>query len=471
MGIVLLRVFTTIFTHQEYGHYNIVLSTLGLVKVFSIVWLSTSAIRFYQQYKKEERLEVFTSTLFYAILVSSLLIAVIVFIVNLFVLKHKFDPGLFSIINIAIVASIFIALFEVFVIIFRADLKPQKYTFFWLLYVVGKPVLALFLIFGFGMRVSAIFWGFLFVPFVLFFALLKKLAPISLALKNFASDSLKQFFRYGLPIAFSNLAFWFLSMFDRYLLEIFRGSSDVGLYAVGYSISEKTLQFTFMTLMLAAYPVIVEHWESRGAEPTQHLISAISRYYLLLLTPMLVVLVAMPKDIFLIFADSNFLPGARVLPFIAGGFYLLGLSQYVLKSFELKQRSLDIARIALLAAFVNVGCNIFLIPRMGYMGAAVSSLTSYVVYFTLAVVSSQRILRWRISILSLGRVLVAAVVMGLGLHVAAALQINPFIKVLVLGLGSIVVYAGLLIFLGEITKTELASGYRFARRLLARNNA
>jgi O-antigen/teichoic acid export membrane protein len=469
LGVIMLRVFTTLFSREEYGHYNLVLSTLGLMKVFSIVWLSASAIRFYQKYKKEEKLQSFTSTLFYAVVASSIVVGVIVYLLNYFVLQNKLDPQLFSIINIAIVASIVVAIFEVFVLLFRADLRPQKYTTFWIFYVLGKPLFALVLIFGFGMRVSAIFWGFLVIPFILLFFVFKHVKDMKFRPGKISKEYFSHFAKFGFPIAFTSLSTWFLSMFDRYLLEIYKGSSDVGLYAVGYSISEKTLQFGFMTLMLAAYPIIVDNWEKKGAEATQQLISGMSRYYMILLTPVLVVLVLIPKDIFLIFADSSFLPGAKVLPFIAGGFYLLGLSQYILKGFELQQKSMDIAKIALIAAVINVLSNILLIPKIGYFGASISSFIGYSVYFTVSVVLSKNVLRWSIALKTVCRVLVAGILMGLLLILSNIFNFNPFVKMFSVVLFACFIYFLSLVLMREISRKEIIAGLNLLRRLVPIN--
>ena len=467
IGILLIRVLTTIFTHEEYGQYNITLSTLGLLKVFSVIWLSSSCMRFFISYKKNNDTTTFLSTLLISSVISSILGCLFAFIINYFYFQNRLDPTLFSLINLAICASFFITFFEIFVVIFRAGLEAKKYSFYWLLYAIGKPIIGIVLILYFNMRVDGIFWGFLITPLILDIFLIFKLRLITVIKSfSFSAPLAKQFFTYGYPLAFSNFAFWILSLSDRYLIEYFKGSAEVGLYSVGFSISEKTLQFTFMTLMLAAYPIIIENWEKSGKESTQNLITEISRYFFLFITPILTVLLVIPRDVLLFFADKQFLAGARVLPFIAMGIFLLGLTQYVMKGFELHKNSAKIAQLALLAGGCNIGLNLVLIPRFGYIGASISSCTAYAIYFLSSIFAVRNYLKWKSPVRSIGNIVISAIFMGVVLKLGTPWINNTYLKLLIMTPVGLLVYASMLKLTGEIKKSETDKAISFIKNLI-----
>lgn len=456
LGIALLRVFTTIFSHQDYGHYNLALSTIGLIKVFSVIWLSSSTVRFYIKFDKDGKKDHFLSTLFIATLSSALLSALCAFGILVFAFKNALDIDQIVVLKVAIFASIAVTFFEVYIVIFRASLQAKKYSFYWLLYVIGKPIIGIALIFIFGLKAEGIFWGFLFAPLFLLFFIFRELQIIPHFRFKFISKEITvKLAKYGAPIALSNLAFWVLSLSDRYLIEYFKDSSQVGLYGVGYAIPEKTLQFTFMTLMLAAYPIIVNHWEKRGSESAQELISEMSRYYLILITPIFLALITLPKEILLIFASENFANGSIVIPFIAGGLYILGLSQYVQKGLELKQKSIKIAITALVAGATNISLNLVFIPRLGYYGAGVSCLAAYIVYLILSIVLVRKELAWKIPYSSVLKILVAAMSMIITVKFSTRFFDQFIIKTFFSLLCGFVVYSAVLLASREVKDVEM----------------
>ena len=465
IGIALIRILSTVFTPEDYGYYQIALSTFGLIRVFSMIWLSTSVTRFYLKHKQQSREELFFSTLLFTTLTSALFVAALSLILNTTLLAASMSENLTSLINLVIAASIFNTVFEVFVVIFRAGLQPKLYTLYWVIFSVGKPVIGVLLIYVYHFRAAGIFWGFLIAPMILDVILFFKLRlHHQVKIRFFSYPLLKRFFKYGVPISMSFFAFWILTLSDRYLLGYFRGGAEVGLYSVGYTISEKTLNFIYMILMLAAYPIIIDNYEEFGDERAQQLITELTRYFFLICTPVMTVLVVMPRDMFLIFSDAKFIDGARVLPLIAAAVFLFGLNQYVLKGFELHQKSLRIAQLALIAGSVNILSNLILIPRMGYIGAGISALVAYVVYFMSSIYFARMELAWRPPLRSIIRILSVALLILVSVKGLSIILPTTLIRIVVLVPLTFILFYGLLIVIKEIDMREIKAGWTFIQK-------
>ncbi len=467
VGIALIRVLTTIFTPEEYGHYQVTLTTFGLIRVFSMVWLGSSVTRFFLGFRKENNTNIFFSTLFLASIFGILIVTGISYGLNFLFFKQKIAAELFSLINLAIVASAFSAFFEIFVTVFRAGLEPKKYTFFWIMFSMGKPFIGIALILMFDFRVEGIFWGFLVAPLLLDIVIFLKLnLSQHFKIVSFSKSLLNQFFRYGVPISFSLLSFWILSLSDRYFIEFFRGSGEVGFYSVGYTISEKTLNFLYMILMLAAYPIIVDNWERFGEKHTQNLITELTRIFFIICMPVLVTLVFIPEEIFLIFSDSKFLDGAKILPLISLGVFLNGLTQYVLKGFELRKKSIKIAMLALFAGLSNVILNLILIPKYGTFGAGISACFAYIVYFISAVYFSRSELLWKPPYQSIGKIIFAGLIFGIFLNRMVQISPNTLVTVFcILPIGMFIFY-GTLCLIQEVRSNEIRKGLNYLNRLI-----
>ena len=115
IGILLIRILTTIFSPEQYGFYQITLSTFGLIRVFSMIWLSASVTRLFMGYKNSNNQPIFLSTLFLSSVVSSLVVAFLVYLINATYFQSRLDPQLYHLINLAIAASVFNSIFEIFV--------------------------------------------------------------------------------------------------------------------------------------------------------------------------------------------------------------------------------------------------------------------------------------------------------------------------------------------------------------------
>ncbi len=455
VGIVLIRIFTTVFSQAEFGYYNVTLSTLGLIKVFSVAWLSTSAVRFYAVFKNKNKEPIFFSTLLISSLVSAFFVTLVAFIIFILI-SHQIQPQLSSALRVAFLACIFISFFEVFIVIFRAALFPQRYSFYWMIYVIAKPITGLVIIFLFNIGVQGLFVGFFITSFCLDLLLVKKLGLIHFFKPgNISLPLIKQFASYGIPLAASNFSFWILSLSDRYLIEFFKGSAQVGLYSVSYAISEKTLQFAYMALMLAAYPIIVENWEKYGDRSTQKLISDLTKYYFFLFLPILVFLVVLPREVLLFFSDREFIQGAVVLPFIATGTFLYGLSQYVLKGFELYKQSFSITKIALTAGSINIISNIVLIPRLGFLGASISCMVSFLAYLILAILGARKLMPWLIPVRAVFSAIASAFGMGVYLYFASGWIDNIFFKLALLVPTSLILFLLLLWATGGFNRNDI----------------
>jgi len=65
--------------------------------------------------------------------------------------------------------------------------------------------------------------------------------------------------KYSFPLVLGNLAAWVLSLSDRYILEFFRGSQEVGIYSASYAISEKSIFLLVSLFMLASGPISMNY--------------------------------------------------------------------------------------------------------------------------------------------------------------------------------------------------------------------
>jgi O-antigen/teichoic acid export membrane protein len=126
---------------------------------------------------------------------------------------------------------------------------------------------------------------------------------------------------------------------------------------------------------------------------------------------------AFATDIIRILLTPEFEPARHVVPFSAFAAVLYGVYTLAGTGLNVQGKTRWIASIFAIAAAINVGLNIVLIPIFGFMGAAYATLAGYVFLAIATGAMSDRYYRipWQ-----LGSVL-GALAIGLGLGIAALL--------------------------------------------------
>ena len=264
----------------------------------------------------------------------------------------------------------------------------------------------------------------------------------------------KDLIKYGYPLSLALISMWLLSLANRYLIGIFRGSEEVGLYSVSSSLSEKPLTMIFSVLMLAAYPIIISVWERNGKEETEKLLYQLSRYYFLICLPLVIIISILSKEIILILSTPKYEAGHIIIPFIASGIFFLGLSQYVAKGFELKKKTYITAIFMFSAGLINIILSIILIPIIGLIGAGLSSMVSYFSLFLLFKWKVKSYLKWSVSKKSVFIISIATTLMGITLiFLKWFLDFNLLNLILIIFIGITIYFSSLFIF-GEIKDSE-----------------
>ncbi len=464
VGVIFIKILTEVFSNEEYGLYQIIFATFGLLKTLNIGWLANSTIRFYSQYKNNST--TYFTSLCCSFVMGTVIVGIMFYVANIFFLKQNYGDDFYNLMNIAILAMFTNVFFEVFIVIYRADLKPKIFTIYWIYFAIGKPIVGLFFILFFGLSVKGIVLGMLIVPLILDIILCFKLhLNVLIKISNISVDLIKKFLQYGLPFVFTMLSFWILSFSDRYIIEIFCGRSAVGLYTVGFVISERILNFFYMILMLAAYPLIINNWEKNGKHSTQQLITEYTRYFFLLCMPILVILIMLPEPILLLLSNKKFLQGVSVIPLLSIAYFMKGLNMLVIKGFELTQKSYKIALIALLSGCLNIGLNIIIIPKLGFIGAGYSALITYSFHLLLSILMVKSDMAWKPHFLSIIKILLSGVIMGLLLVILKENISNIILIYLLVIPSGVIAFFTVVYLFKEINDKEIRNIFFFIKKI------
>lgn len=456
VGIVAIPVITRLFSPEDYGNYVLVMTTVSVLSALSSAWLSSAIIRFLPAYELANRVGELRATVV-KLAIASIAAIIIIFVGILFLIKSRISADLYFLMRIGALVLIVTSCSQILLGFLRAERQVILYSSFQMWQSVARFGVGMAMVLVFHHGVEGLLWG-AFLALAVTLPLMWKLAVGKLPLKEgcLRSRMSCEMAKYGFPVVAVNLATWVLSFSDRYMLGIFRGSQEVGIYSASYTISEHTIFMIASVFMVASAPIGFRIWETQGSQASQNFINRLSRYYILIGLPITVGLSALARSVVGILTAQAYSSGYKIVPVVAFGAFLVGITHRFSEVLTFYKRT-DILMYCMIgAALLNIGLNFIFIPKYGYMAAAATTLIAYGADLTGRIVLSRRFFVWKFPFKSLGKAAVASAVMGVVVYPVGNSLTSSTLANLVLGVVvGVLVYAVMILLLREPQKEEI----------------
>jgi len=451
-GVILLPILTRYLGADGYGIWVNVLATIGLTLPVLLLGFNEAIIRFFPSESKEDRAKNFFSIL--------ILVSTVTFIISIILFSYPrilsdliFDGEDYVVRFLAVIIFVW-CLDSLFLRTFQAFREMKKYATVNVLSKYTEIGLAIFLVVsGYGLigalsAVLVVRTGLLIILFLYFLKRFGIRRPTLSRIK-----SLKGYFTFGAPLIPNSLSYWIITTSDRYLIAFFLGVTYVGYYAPGYTIG-KLLPFMLAGMLyFVLKPTLSKYYDEGNEDRVKQIIKLSVKYILILTIPAIFGVLLFHYEITsLLSTDEIATEGSFIAIFtvFTGLIYAL----YVFNSLILilLKKVRVIASIKAIGAIMNISGNIILIPMIGIIGAAITTLVSYL-FFTL---SSFYITRKHIPItidtISTVKIIFSSLVMYLSLYTLIFTWDIYFLYLIPLG---ILIYFTILISIRGITRKEM----------------
>ena len=448
-------------TPLEYGLFYSCLSLIGLFVLFKDFGLLGSLVYYISKFKAEKKFKELKSSIFIVLFIqlipSSIITIIIFFFADFFVLNYLHLSNNF-LIGVAILKFLAIAYFiQVFfgvaTSIFKGFQKIKILAltdflrlFFWFIFTY------LFILLNFsalapaiGFLVSYIFVILIFSPFAL------KLVP-KVKFK-FSKRLTKKLLLYGFPIMLSSAAGLIIGYTDTILITIFRSLSEVGIYQTAQP-TARLLWFFSGALATVLFPLATE-LKAKRDKRLEKGVSLIYKYVWIVLIPFALMAFAFSKEILNLFFGSFYAQGSLVLKILAIGAIFYSVAQINGVTINGLGKPKNFTKIIYLGAGMNLIGNLALIPIIGIIGAAISTLLTYFIMFIFSFFELKKFIKVKVPVFdwikTLGVGLVSLMVIYFLKNIITA---NVFLEVFVCFFVSISVFIVLVILLKIIDLKE-----------------
>src|SRR5690348_670120 len=193
---------------------------------------------------------------------------------------------------------------------------------------------------------------------------------------------------FGVPQVGSVISFWVLQLSDRTLLSHFASYAETASYAVAYSLGS-ILSTLVLNPFNLAWPTTL-FAVARRPDAARTFGQIFHWFGLVLLVAAYSFSLVGIAVLYLLFPPS-YHTAAPVIPVIALSVAMYGAYLMFLTGTSIKRKTPLAAAFMTVAAIVNVGLNVFLIPAFGAMGAAAATLLAYMALAFVTYLANQRL--------------------------------------------------------------------------------
>ena len=192
--------------------------------------------------------------------------------------------------------------------------------------------------------------------------------------------------KFGLPLVPASIFSWLLSSMDKVALRSWSTFYEIGLYTAAFKVANilNIIQIAFSNFWI---PTSFKWYENKVPnEKFEKVNKTVSSVFTFLFS----ILVLSRNLIFLLF-DQKYSDASILVPFLLFIPIMYVLSETTVRGIGFARKTWYTVVITLISGGINILGNFILVPRIGSLGAAISTSISYVVFFWLRTLFSRRL--------------------------------------------------------------------------------
>ena len=448
-SFILLPLLTKTLGAHDYGIWAQVNVTIGLMIGFAGLGLPFAMTRFLAAKTNKEEVQdefysVFSFVFFVTFVISLLLIIFADFVAGAF-----FD-GATQIVRITGVIILVWSLDMVYLNFFRARRQMKRYSIFQIATMYGQIGLIAYLVLN-GHGLFSVVLSVLIVRGVILLVLFLFIKS-QIGFKRPGFSRIGDYLKFGLPTVLANISHWVVGSSDRYVIGYFLGMTSVGIYSASYAIASVSAMATDVLGFVLPPTLSKLYDEGRMDEVRTHLRYSL-KYFLALAIPFIFGAALLSEEVLRIFSTPEIASqGYFIMPLLALSMLLWGVYAVVVNILFLVKKTRIMGVTWVISALVNLGLNIVIVPYLGILGAAITTIIAYSLAVGITIYYSFKEFRFSIDWSFILKSLVASGVMALVVWMIAPVGLSSVVLTIIAG---VIVYAVMLFLLRGFEKAEL----------------
>lgn len=387
LTVVLLPIYTNYLSPDEYGMLSLLLVTSTVVAVIMHLGLSSAAFRETGFVETAHDVVAGTMTIFLA--VEAAIVVGTLCIASSWLSRLIFETSAHASLLRMVFVTAGLGVFHVVITTrLRVQERPALYSALVLMRLVVGASLSIYFVVVLERGVEGLIVAGLINEFV--FAVLNGALLLPAIRTGLKAQVLRRMLSFGVPLVPGGLARHALGSADRYILQHLATAAQVGLYALAFNIG-LAINLIVSAIQLAWPMQMFSIAKQPGAEQK---FARIFTYYVAVVGFFGLALSVFAREAVRVLATSDYYTAAVAVPLLTFSNVCYGAMYMTNSALEVHGKTKYVGVAMTLAALLNIGLNLVLVPMGGMIGAAVTSAISFAVLFAMVTAASLRV--WRI---------------------------------------------------------------------------
>jgi O-antigen/teichoic acid export membrane protein len=377
-GFILLPLYTNYMTPEDFGIVSSmgVLSTI-LLLLFSLA-LDRAVYRLYFDYKTTRERRDYLGTTFFSIFIIASTSFVILLIfnstINLVFKSIEFYPYFL----LAIASTYFSTFSLIPKIYFQVSEKANFFLYFSLLQFISSTSLIIIYVAFLNQGAVGYLKGMMLGNILS--------TPISIYIQwkisrfRFIKKYIFENLKFSLPLIPGISAAWVMNLFDRIIIERYLNLHEVGIYSVGFKIAGLVLMLS-SSIYLAYTPFFYKHAALPDQWQSKTLLGKMNNSLIIIILFVAFVIAFLSKEVIILFLDIEYYNAYKIVPIVSMAYVFSNLNGLFNLMIYQEKKVLNLMYINLFGAIVSITANVLLVPVLGILGSALSTLIVFVSIF------------------------------------------------------------------------------------------
>jgi len=381
LGFVLVPFYTNVFAPKEFGVQAYIYAFLAFANIVYIYGMDAAYMKYATAEEKDKK-KVF-STGYIFVTITTIIFSLILFLTYQWI-AVKADLSNYSYIFLYVIGILFLDTTALIPFAnLRLERKALKFTVIKILNIGINITFNFILILKYNYGIEAIFISNLVASAFSFVALI----PEVFKNLNFTIDKfyLKKLFYFGIALLPASIAATIVQIVDIPIVRSLTNEATLGIYRANYRLGIFMMLFVSM-FNYAWQPFFLTNAKEENAKK---IFSKVLSLFLIFTSFIWIILSLFIDNIANIeflqgktLIGKEYLGGIYIVPIILLAYMFYGLYFNFIAGIYLEEKTKYLPIITGIGAVLNIGSNFILIPIMGILGGALSTLFSYIVMST-----------------------------------------------------------------------------------------
>lgn len=450
----LTPLYSNFLSASEIGDVAAIYAMIAFVSIVYSLGLEPAFMRFWKKDDEENNTNVFR-TAFLGVAALSLIPTVLIMLFAPLVSASavlQLDEAGAGIVRIAALIPLLDALVLIPFLKLRMQRRPGRFAVMRLISIVVNVVLNTLFLISFGMRIEGVVMAGVLSSAVTLLIFVPSLQAAFTGHAGFFT-LIRQMLKYGLPTVPASLSSIIVQVADRPILLMLTSSATVGMYQTNFRLALPLMMF--ITVFEYAWkPFYLTHRDDPDAKETYSRVLTLFTVacgMIFLLTSFFIPYVVQLPFVGGRFINPHFWPGLHIVPIVMFAYFFNGVFINVAAGLHISMKTIWLPVATGVAAILNIGATILLVPRIDYTGAAWAKVAAYLGSVLVLFYFTQRIYPMRYNFRHIG---VAVIICG-ALYLFIEMLPKPSATHFIASALALVGYGVLLLVTGVIGKSTV----------------